>query len=231
MDYTLLDDRCWPTSGSGSSSTRSTCCRSTSAPRPAADAGIPGLNLDSTFTSGLPADSSTATVDRSRRVRLRIGSRRQPLQLSARPGREAVPVRRQRDEAAGQPQLQVRHRRAARLQPARAERRAPLGRTDVHERPDVARRRRRPRAGHVPDRRRHAAAPVRQRQHRCARAAVAPLLLRAGHLARQPPGPRSATGCGSTSSIRRRSTRPGNAGLPRSRRPAISRSSASATSR
>ena len=47
--------RCWRTSASGGSSTRSTSCRSTSARTPAADAGIPGLNFDDTFSSGLPA--------------------------------------------------------------------------------------------------------------------------------------------------------------------------------
>ena len=64
---------------------------------PAADAGIPGLNLDNTFTSGLPA----GVVDRNgdRGLQLRIGPRRQPLQLSARAGREAVAVRRQHHEA------------------------------------------------------------------------------------------------------------------------------------
>ena len=33
IDYALVDDRCWPTSGSAGSATTSTCCRSTSAPR------------------------------------------------------------------------------------------------------------------------------------------------------------------------------------------------------
>ena len=41
---------------------------------------------------------------------------------------------------------------------------------------------------------------------------MAPLLLRAGHLARQRRSSRSTTGCGSTSSTRRPSTRPGNGG-------------------
>ena len=58
---------------------------------PAADAGIPGLNLDSGFTSGLPAGD----VDRERRsrVHLRVEPRRQPLQLPVETGRVSVPVR------------------------------------------------------------------------------------------------------------------------------------------
>ena len=127
-------------------------------------------------------------LDRARRLRVRIGARRQPVQLPAGPEREAVADGRQPDQAIRQSQLQVRHRRQACLQPARAERCAPLGRTDVFERPHVAQRRGRPRAGDIPDRRRHAAAPLRQRQHRRARAPVAPLLLRAGHLAREQQG-------------------------------------------
>ena len=47
--------RCWPTSGSAGSSTASTCCPSDFGTTPAADAGIPGLNLNDTFASGLPA--------------------------------------------------------------------------------------------------------------------------------------------------------------------------------
>ena len=105
---------------------------------PAADAGIPGLNLDDTFTSGLPALFIGGDVD-SRRHHVRVGPRRsrQPLQLPARSGREAVADGRQRHEAAGQPHLQVRRRRAARLQPARAERRAPLRRADLQGRSDA----------------------------------------------------------------------------------------------
>ena len=124
-------------------------------------------------------------LDGTGRIRVRIGSRRQPLQLPARSGREAVADGRQPDQAAGEPHDQVRHRLPPRLQPARAERRAPIRRADVRERPHLAQRRRRARPGHVPARRRDPAAALRQRQHRRARAAVAALLLRAGHLARE----------------------------------------------
>ena len=61
---------------------------------PAKDAGIPGLNLDTTFTSGLPA----FFINGDRGVQRGLGPRREPLQLPARREREAVAGGRQRDE-------------------------------------------------------------------------------------------------------------------------------------
>ena len=119
--------------------------------RPAAEAGIPGLNFDDTFSSGLPAGfRRRRQLDRAGRLRVRIGPGRQPLQLSARSGREAVPGGRQPHQDAGQPHDQVRRGRPPRLQPAGAERRAPVGRADVRERPHLAERRRRARSRDVP---------------------------------------------------------------------------------
>ena len=152
--------------------------------RPAADAGIPGpqprQHVQLRPAGGL---HRRRRLQRTGRLRIRIGPRRQPVQLPARSGREAVPDRRQPDEVLRQPQLQVRHRRPPRVQPARAERCAPFGRADVQQRPDVARGRRRAWPRDVPHRRRDELPPVRQPEYGRARAAVAPLLLRAGHLA------------------------------------------------
>ena len=94
---------------------------------PATDAGIPGLNVDNTFTSGLPALFIGGDNAGGRCLRGRIRSRREPLQLPAGPEREAVADRRQPHQDLGQPQPQVRRRRAACLQPARAVGQPPLG--------------------------------------------------------------------------------------------------------
>ncbi len=71
--------------------------------------------------------------------RVRIGSRRSrgAMQLSARSEREAVPDRRQHHEAPRRPHHEVRHRRAARAQPPRAERPASIGRAELHRRSDA----------------------------------------------------------------------------------------------
>ena len=103
VDCTFSID-CSRTSGSDGSSYKVNVLPFDFGTTPAADAGIPGLNLDSTFTSGLPAFFIDGGND-SRRIRLRLGPRRQPLQLPARSGREAVAVRRQSDQALRQPQF------------------------------------------------------------------------------------------------------------------------------
>ncbi len=117
---------------------------------------------------------------RQRRSRIQRGlwPRRQPLQLPAGRGREAVADRRQPHEDLEQPHVQGRRGRAARLQPARAERLAPLWRAELqrgrHARADG----RRIGSRDVPAGRRLVVRPLRQQQHGCAGAAVAALLLR-----------------------------------------------------
>ena len=153
---------------------------------PAADAGIPGLNTDSTFASGLPAgfiDGDGSTEPGAFEFGSGLGVNRCNCPLDQ--DEKQFQMVGNLTKLQGQPHDQVRRRRPPRLQPARAERRAPIRRADVRERPHLAQRRRRARPGHVPDRRRDPAAALRQRQHRRARAAVAALLLRAGHLARE----------------------------------------------
>ena len=109
---------------------------------PAADAGIPGLNLDDDLHArACPRSSSKAATGRHRASAR--ASDVEPLQLPARPEREAVADRREPHEAPGQPHRQVRHRHPPRLQPARAERRAPLGRADLQRATARAARRRR----------------------------------------------------------------------------------------
>ena len=92
---------------------------------PATDAGIPGLNFDNTFTSGLPAffigDGEPPGFDAG--SGLGVNRCNCPLDQDEKQWQ----IGRQRHEDLGQPQLQVRHRRAARLQPARAVRQPPLG--------------------------------------------------------------------------------------------------------
>ena len=132
-------DACWPTSGSGSSTTRSTCCRSTSARRRRRTPGIPGLNTDRPSRSGLPR------LRRRRRLGepgafefgsgLGVNRCNCPLDQDEKQWQMVGNL----TKMAGNHTLQVRRRRPPRLQPARAERRAPLGRADVRERPHVAR--------------------------------------------------------------------------------------------
>ena len=123
---------------------------------------------------------------RHRRLQGRIGPRREQLQLPARPGRAAVADGRQRHQDLEQPHVQVRRRRPARLQPARAERFPPLRSAELQHRPDPRGRRRRARPGQFPAGRRHLLLALCKLQHRRAGAAVAPLLLRAGHVATEP---------------------------------------------
>ena len=151
---------------------------------PATDAGIPGLNLDNGFTSGLFGGFIGEDSD-SRRIRFGSGLGVNRCNCPLDRGREAVAAGREPDEGPRQPHGEVRRRRAARLQPARAERRAPLGRALVHRQSHDRPERRRPGARDVPARRRDALRALHQPVHRRGRAAVAPFLLRAGHLARQ----------------------------------------------
>ena len=58
---------------------------------PAADRGIVGLNLDKTFTSGLPAGSSSGRPG----IQHRVGAGREPVQLPARSERKAAAAGRQ----------------------------------------------------------------------------------------------------------------------------------------
>ena len=122
--------RCWPISGSAGSGTRSTCCRSTSARRRPPTPGIPGLNVDN--------DVQLRAACRLRRggprLQLRFGPGRQPLQLPAGSGRNAVAAGRQRHEDGRQSQLQGRSRHPAGEQSPGAERRASLRRVDASRR-------------------------------------------------------------------------------------------------
>ena len=131
---TRVDTSCWRTSGSAGSATRWTCCRSTSARGRRPTPAFPGLNFDD-FTSGLPF----FRIEGEGGVRHGFGAR---LWTSA----TAATVRSAQNEKqwqfvgnvtklCRQSHLQVRHRRAPRLQPARPERRAPLGRADVRAAP------------------------------------------------------------------------------------------------
>ena len=155
---------------------------------PAADAGIPGLNLDSTFTSGTAGvlhRAATATAA----LHLRLGPRRsrQPLQLPARPGREAVPAGRQRHQAAPAAtrfKFGVDVRRAYNLRVPSDRHRS--GELTFTRRPHARARRRRPRRSPASC----SATSARFGRYvspstRRARAPVAPLLLRAGYVARQ----------------------------------------------
>ena len=148
---------------------------------PATDAGIPGLNVDNTFSSGLPA--GFVEGDRGFNFGSGLGVNRCncPLDQDETQWQLVGNVTKMRR----QPQLQGRPRHPARQQPPGAERRASLGRVELLAEPHHRTDRRRPWSRHVPARRRHEAAPLRQPEHRRARAAVADGLLRAGHLARR----------------------------------------------
>ena len=162
--------------------TTSTCCRSTSARRRRPTRAFPGLNLDKTFTSGLPAVFIATATAASTSGRASAST--------------AATARSTQDEKqwqmvgnvtkiCGQPHLQVRRRTSAAPTTCacRATPTAP-GELTFDAEPHARLDGRRPRAGDLPARRRHQLRPLRQHEHRRARAAVAALLLRAGHLAR-----------------------------------------------
>ena len=96
--------------------------------RPASDAGIPGLNLDDTFSSGL-----ACRVHRTERVPplqgafefgsgLGVNRCNCPLDQNEKQFQAGG----ERHEDRGEPQREVRHRRETRLQPASPERRPPV---------------------------------------------------------------------------------------------------------
>ena len=105
--------------------------------RPAADAGIPGLNLDTTFTSGL--FGGFIEGDRGFNLGSGLGVNRCNCPLDQ--DEKQFQVVGNVDQAEGEPQRQGRDRRAARLQPSRAERSPSLGRTDLPPQSHVAGRR------------------------------------------------------------------------------------------
>ncbi len=105
---------------------------------PATDLGIPGLNFDD-FSSGLfngEVDNGGDYPGPGGPGNFRFGSGLgcQSLQLPAGAEREAVADRVELHQAGGQPHHQVRRRHPSRLQPARAERPASLGRASVQRR-------------------------------------------------------------------------------------------------
>src|SRR4029079_17675534 len=71
------------------------------------------------------------------RLQLRVRPRREPLQLPARRGREAVPGRRQSHQADGQPHREVRDRHPPRDEPAGPERSPSIGRADLQYRSEA----------------------------------------------------------------------------------------------
>ena len=153
---------------------------------PAADAGIPGLNIDNTFASGLPAgfiDGDNSTEPGAFEFGSGLGVNRCncPLDQNEKQWQMVGNLTKMYGNHSFKFGIDVRRAYNLRV-PSDAHR---SGELTFRERPHVAQRRWRPRAGDVPDRRRDPAAPLRQRQHRRARAPVAPLLLRAGHLARE----------------------------------------------
>ena len=75
---------------------------------PAKDAGIPGLNLDNYYTSGMPR----LHAQRHRRLQLRLLAGHQPVQLPAQRAGERIPMGRQHDPHFRQPLAQVRRRLA-----------------------------------------------------------------------------------------------------------------------
>ena len=88
----------------------------------------------------------------------------------------------------------------------------PLGRALLQRRAHAGPDGRRPRPGHLPARRRLALPPLRQPQHRRPRAAVAAVLLRAGHLARHPEADPQLRPARRTSSIPQTVNEAGNGG-------------------
>ena len=156
---------------------------------PATDAGIPGLNLDDLHLRPAPARSINGGDYRARRTGTSAPAlRRQPLQLPARRR-----TRSSSSSSATSPSCMGNHtfkfgidiRRAYNL-------RVP---SDAHRSGELRLQRRTAPAGptggglgagDLPARRRDELQPLRQHQHGRARAAVAAVLLRAGHLARQP---------------------------------------------
>ena len=171
---------CWRTSASGGSATTSPCCRSTSAPRPAADrghsraeprrhvhqrpAGAVHRRASAGFNagSGLGVNRCNCPLDQDESQWQMVGNVTKIW--SDHTIKFGVDVRRAHN-------LRV---------PSDSHRSGELTfNTDRTARP----KRRWAGAGDVPAGRRHAPGAVREHQHRRARAAVAPLLLRAGHLA------------------------------------------------
>ena len=98
---------------------------------PAADAGIPGLNFDDTFSSGLPAGFIDDEDSSERGFKFGSGLDVNRCNCPLDQDEKQFQFVGNLTEAAGQPHVQVRRGRPPRPQPARAERRAPLGRADV----------------------------------------------------------------------------------------------------
>ncbi len=178
--------RCSPTSDSASSGTRWPCCRSTTAPRPPPTRGIPGLNLDETFTSGLPAgfvNSENSSLPGTFEFGSGLGVNRCncPLDQNEKQLQLVGNITKLYGNHSVKFGMDVRRAWNLRVPSDRAS----IRRADVPPQPHVAQRRRRPRACHIPHWRCDAIYAVLQRADRRGRASVAAFLLRAGHLARE----------------------------------------------
>ena len=154
---------------------------------PAADAGIPGLNVDTTFTSGLPAlfiggNDSTSPSAFEAGSGLGVNQCNCPLDQNEKQWQAVGNLTKLMGNHSFKFGIDIRRAYNLRV-PSDNHRSGEL--TFSGDRTSLDRHRR-PGSGDIPSRRRDAASALRQPEHQRPGAAVAPFLLRAGHLARHP---------------------------------------------